>query len=429
MPSANQHGSLVLNEHQVYSSTGNVTLTNQTVFVLNKDSGAATTLTLPASPQRGRTIYIKDGKGDAATNNITIMPASGNIDGAGSYVMRSNYDSVVLFYNGTQWNVVSQASDVVAGGSSVAISNGDGATDSIPRLQLLGTTKATASMLIASFNTTDDTTVAPSLNLLKSGNGTIGLNTIVASGEVLGEINFFGADGTDFESCAVSLRGLADAGAGAGDMPGRFGVWTSTDGAETPIERARITGTATLATLALGNAGATTGQVLLAGATSGVLTLKPNATAGTWTMELPAAVGGAGQQLTDAGANGVCSWAAASLGIWKNDLGILDPHEALDAVVAAPTHRFTYNKDVMPVGQWAPPDLMTGIFAEEAPWAMHGERDGIRSGIAFSSVNAFGYARAAIQAIYEDLIETIQVLPAELRAALPQRIQARLVAA
>jgi hypothetical protein len=145
--------------------------------------------------------------------------------------------------------------------------------------------------------------------------------------------------------------------------------------------------------------------------------------AGTWTMQLPAAVGSAGQQLTDAGGDGICTWAAASLGAWKNDLGILDPHDALAAVVKAPTHRFTYNKAVMPAGQWAPSDLMTGIFAEEAPWAMHGERDGIRSGIAFSNVNAFGYARAAIQALYEDLIETIRALPPDVRSALPQRMQ------
>lgn len=117
-------------------------------------------------------------------------------------------------------------------------------------------------------------------------------------------------------------------------------------------------------------------------------------------MKLPAAVGSAGQQLTDAGGDGVTSWAAASLGEWKNDLGVLDPEEALKAVISAPTHIFTYNKDVLPVGQWDGNGAkFAGIFAEEAPWAMHGERDGIRSGVAFSMINSFGYARAAIQAL------------------------------
>lgn len=153
--------------------------------------------------------------------------------------------------------------------------------------------------------------------------------------------------------------------------------------------------------LRVGLAGTGTGSYVMEGATSGVVTLTVAAVAGTWTMTLPAAVGAAGQQLTDAGGNGATSWAAASLGAWKHDLGILDPEEALMAVVKAPTHRFTYDPDVMPPGQWAPPDEMAGVFAEEAPWAMHGKRDGLRSGIAFSQINSFGYARAAIEALYD----------------------------
>ena len=161
------------------------------------------------------------------------------------------------------------------------------------------------------------------------------------------------------------------------------------------------------------------GGLLFNGTTSGVVTLTVAAAAGTWTMQLPAAVGAAGQQLTDAGGDGITSWAAASLREWKHDLGILDPHKALDAVVSAPTHIFTFNKDAMPAGQWAPPDRMTGVFADEAPWAMHGERDGLRNGIAFSNINSFGYARAAIQALYEDLqaaLEDIVGLKSQLAA-------------
>lgn len=287
--------------------------------------------------------------------------------------------------------------------AALTISDTDGATNCAPDHQIIGTTKASSSLLLASFNTTDTFTVAPALNLLKSGHATVGSNTVVASGEVLGEVNFFGADGVDFESCAVSIKGVANAAAGTGDMPGRLAIFTSTDGAETPTERTRVAGTATLSTVTVGVAGATKGNVGLSGVTSGVVTLSVADVAGTWTMQLPAAVGSAGQQLTDAAGDGVCTWAAASLGAWKIDLGILDPFEALAAVIKSPTHFFKYNKEVMPPGQWAPDDVMAGIFAEEAPWAMHGQRDGdsLKSGIAFSPVNAFGYARAAIQALAE----------------------------
>lgn len=302
----------------------------------------------------------------------------------------------------TQLNVLDGNSLMVGGTSPVTISDGDGSTNLTPTAQIVGTSKTDGSLLLMVNSATATSAAAPSVNLVKSAHATLGSNTVVVSGEVLGEVNFFGADGTDFESCAVSIRGLCDGTPGTGDMPGRLSIFTSTDNAETPTERARITGTATVSTLAMGIAGATTGKVTFAGATSGVLTLTPAAAAGTWTMTLPAAVGSAGQQLTDAAGDGVCTWAAASLGEWKNDLGILDPHEALAAVVKAPTHRFTYNANVMPPGQWAPKDMMTGIFAEEAPWAMHGQRDGLKSGIAFSPVNAFGYARAAIEALHKD---------------------------
>lgn len=80
--------------------------TTDYVVVVNKTAGAATTVNLPSSPTTGQHYYIKDGKGDAATNNITVTPAAGNIDGAGTLVMNVNYMAIELTYNGTQWNVI-----------------------------------------------------------------------------------------------------------------------------------------------------------------------------------------------------------------------------------------------------------------------------------------------------------------------------------
>ena len=76
------------------------------VIVLNKTTGAATTVNLPASPQTGKRFIIKDGKGDAATNNITITPAAGTIDGAASLVINTNYGRATVVYNGAQWNAL-----------------------------------------------------------------------------------------------------------------------------------------------------------------------------------------------------------------------------------------------------------------------------------------------------------------------------------
>lgn len=46
-------------------------------IIINKTVGAATTVNLPSAASRTKTIRIIDGKGDANTNNITIVPVSG----------------------------------------------------------------------------------------------------------------------------------------------------------------------------------------------------------------------------------------------------------------------------------------------------------------------------------------------------------------
>ena len=248
------------------------------------------------------------------------------------------------------------------------------------------------------------TATGPALRLLKS-RGTNSAPTVVTSGDDMGSIDFYGA-----VAAGEFVRGARILAEMTGTVattrgPGVLTFQTATDAAPSVLTTAMSISAAQVVDfpagdVTVGTAGTTTGKVRLDGATSGTVTVSAGAAAGTWTMTLPAAVGSAGQQLTDAAGDGVCTWAAASLGEWKNDLGILDPEEALKAVISAPTHKFTYNKDVMPEGQSDGNGFeFAGIFAEEAPWAMYGERDGLRSGIAFSPINSFGYARAAIEAL------------------------------
>lgn len=93
--------------NNVFTGTGNVTMAaGQKVQVVNKTSGAATTVTLPPNPTAWQTALVKDGKGDAGTNNITVHAASGNIDGRASIVIKNNYGSAWFIYNGTRWNTI-----------------------------------------------------------------------------------------------------------------------------------------------------------------------------------------------------------------------------------------------------------------------------------------------------------------------------------
>lgn len=75
------------------------------IIVTNLTTPGAVAVNLPATPTAGLTYVIKDGKGDAAANNITITPAAGTIDGAATLVIAANYGRAVLTYNGTEWNV------------------------------------------------------------------------------------------------------------------------------------------------------------------------------------------------------------------------------------------------------------------------------------------------------------------------------------
>lgn len=67
--------------------------------------------------------------------------------------------------------------------------------------------------------------------------------------------------------------------------------------------------------LILGLAGTTTGQLDIAGSTSGTVTIKAANAAGTWTFTLPADDGTSGQVLTTDG-NGVTSWSTIAGGEW-----------------------------------------------------------------------------------------------------------------
>lgn len=88
---------------RVVTAAGAVTVTTADYAVIvNKTVGAATTVNLPAGAT-GLAFVIKDGKGDAAANNITVTPAAGNIDGAATYVMNTNYQSVTVVYTGSSW--------------------------------------------------------------------------------------------------------------------------------------------------------------------------------------------------------------------------------------------------------------------------------------------------------------------------------------
>ena len=139
--------------------------------------------------------------------------------------------------------------------SKETVSIGDGSTDLVPEVQVLGTGQVDSSILLAAFSTTATAAGAPLLAFAKGGNATIGSHTVVTDGEELGNIIAFGDDGTDIEAPAAMISFEVDGTPGTGDMPGRILFATSADGGETLAEHLRISA-AGLVTITRGDAGA-----------------------------------------------------------------------------------------------------------------------------------------------------------------------------
>lgn len=88
---------------QTLAINSNVTLTANRIHLV--DTTAARSLTLPAVAL-DLVLQVKDSTGNAESNNITITPASGTIDGQASLVISSAYGSVKLISDNTNWFIL-----------------------------------------------------------------------------------------------------------------------------------------------------------------------------------------------------------------------------------------------------------------------------------------------------------------------------------
>jgi hypothetical protein len=88
--------------YRIVTAAGDVTvLVTDQVLLMNKTVGAATNIFLPTSASRsGTPVTIKDYKGDSLTNNITIVPQSGEtIDGYSAAASVANGAALIRVAN------------------------------------------------------------------------------------------------------------------------------------------------------------------------------------------------------------------------------------------------------------------------------------------------------------------------------------------
>ena len=119
-----------------------VLATTDCVIVTDLTTPGVVAVNLPSGVS-GQVFTVVDGKGDAGTNNITITPAAGTINGAATYVIDSNRAGVSLAYNGTSWTVIAEfisAGDIprnqIASGTASHVVINDGSGDLSSEAQL-----------------------------------------------------------------------------------------------------------------------------------------------------------------------------------------------------------------------------------------------------------------------------------------------------
>lgn len=82
-----------------------VLLTDQ--YLRTDCSGGVVSLLFPNAPPTGQYWIIKDSTGNSALNNITVTTVSGLVlfDGATPYTMKTNYESISILFDGTNYEV------------------------------------------------------------------------------------------------------------------------------------------------------------------------------------------------------------------------------------------------------------------------------------------------------------------------------------
>ena len=104
MPFKNAANNL-FREQKIVNSAVNYLVLADDVIINITNTAVPRTVTLPApgSMNVGKAFFIKDTSGGVGTNNITVTPASGTIDGAASYVLNRDFSSLDVYSDGTNY--------------------------------------------------------------------------------------------------------------------------------------------------------------------------------------------------------------------------------------------------------------------------------------------------------------------------------------
>lgn len=117
-------------------------------------------------------------------------------------------------------------------GTATAIDEGSG----VSRLQVAGIDTGSSNILVSRFSADIDT---PRFTFTKSRGATVGTNTLVQSGDVLGRLEFKGANGSSY-SAGAFIEAAVNGTASATAMPAQLNFFTTPNSTTTPVARLAI---------------------------------------------------------------------------------------------------------------------------------------------------------------------------------------------
>ena len=198
-----------------FDANSNVVVTG--IITATRFSGQITPTTLNVSGGVG----VGDSIFHIGDDNTQIrFPAADTItfENGGTERLRLNSNGKLLLGSG------SNTSSTLAGGFEHA-------------LQVQGTSAPTASISIIRNSAAEN---PPYLTFGKSRGTSLGSNVAVQEGDILGQIDFTGSDGSGSFNHFGKIACYADAATGNGDAPGRLSFFTTPDSGVTPQEVFRI---------------------------------------------------------------------------------------------------------------------------------------------------------------------------------------------
>jgi hypothetical protein len=159
---------------------------------------------------------------------------AGNADSDGGNVFLESVGALRLLTGGANDRmIITSGGNVVLNSTTTRVYNGH-----TPKLSIQGNNFSESTLAITSNSTGND---GAYLFFAKQRSGSAGGSTVVANGDLVGQLRYLAGDGTDVESEVANITVSIDGAPGSNDTPGRITFATTNDGGNAATERMRIT--------------------------------------------------------------------------------------------------------------------------------------------------------------------------------------------